>query len=239
VDSDPVSIRTGDIDMHVAAQPSILYFGTPVALLSTLNEDGSANLAPMSSVFWLGYRCFLGLQGSSKTTENLRRTRQLVINLPSADQVAAVDRLARTTGTNPPPQDKLDRGYRYEKDKFGVAGLTPARAETVAAFRAAECPVQLEAVLEHEHGYDAGGPLDGFIAIVEARITRVHVEQSILMAGHADRIDPDKWRPLIFSFQQFYGLGPQVHPSRLAEIAEELYRTPDFVRAQAPDLVAA
>lgn len=68
--------------MHVAAQPSILYFGTPVALLSTLNDDGSANLAPMSSIFWLGYRCFPGLSGSSKTTENVRRTRQLVINLP-------------------------------------------------------------------------------------------------------------------------------------------------------------
>jgi len=214
--------------MHVTARPSILYFGTPVALLSTRNQDGTANLAPMSSIFWLGYRCFLGLQGSSKTTENLRRTRELVINLPSADQVAVVDRLAKTTGTNPPPRDKLERGYRYEKDKFGAAGVTPMPAETIAGFRVRECPVQLEAVLEAEHGYDEGGPLDGFVAILEARITRVHVERSLLMDGHADRIDPDKWRPLIFSFQQFYGLGPQIHPSRLAEIPEELYRTPDF-----------
>jgi flavin reductase (DIM6/NTAB) family NADH-FMN oxidoreductase RutF len=28
---------------------SSLYFGTPVVLLSTENENGSANLAPMSS----------------------------------------------------------------------------------------------------------------------------------------------------------------------------------------------
>ncbi len=225
--------------MHVTAHPSILYFGTPVALLSTLNEDGTPNLAPMSSIFWLGYRCFRGLQGSSKTTENLRRTRQLVINLPSADQVGAVDRLAKTTGTNPPPQDKLDRGYRYEKDKFGIAGVTPVPAEPVSGFRVLECPVQLEAVLEAEHGYDAGGPLDGFIAILEARITRVHVEAAILMDGSADRVDPGKWRPLIHSFQQFYGLGPQVHPSRLAEISEEMNRTPDFARAQTQDLEAA
>jgi flavin reductase (DIM6/NTAB) family NADH-FMN oxidoreductase RutF len=225
--------------VHVTAQPSILYFGTPVALLSTLNEDGSANLAPMSSIFWLGYRCFLGLSGSSKTTENARRTRQLVINLPSADQVAAVDRLAKTTGTNPPPQGKIRRGYRYEKDKFGIAGLTQVPAETVGAFRVRECPVQLEARLEAEHGYDVGGPLEGLTAILEARITRVHVEKSILMEGHANRIDPDKWRPLIFSFQQFYGLGPQVHPSRLAEIPEELYRTVDFERAANRDIAAA
>ena len=225
--------------MHVTAQPSILYFGTPVALLSTVNEDGSANLAPMSSVFWLGWRCFLGLQGSSKTTENMRRTKQIVINLPSPEQVAAVDRLARTTGSDPVPHDKLDRGYHYVKDKFAAAGLTAVAGETVLAPRAAECPVQLEAVLEHEHGYDQDGPLAGFIGVFEVRITRVHVEESLLIPGHANRIDPDKWRPLIMSFQEFYGLGPKLHGSKLGEIPEEMYRTPDYERARQVSLEAA
>jgi flavin reductase (DIM6/NTAB) family NADH-FMN oxidoreductase RutF len=86
----------------------------------------------------------LGLEGSSKTTENLRRTRQMVIDLPSVDQVAAVDRLAKTTGSNPVPADKLERGFRYEKRKFEVAGLTPVASETVTPLRVLECPVQLE-----------------------------------------------------------------------------------------------
>jgi flavin reductase (DIM6/NTAB) family NADH-FMN oxidoreductase RutF len=225
--------------MHVVSEPSILYFGTPVALLSTVNQDGSVNLAPMSSVFWLGWRCFLGLQGNSKTTENLRRTGQVVINLPSPDQVAAVDRLAKTTGTSPVPPDKIGRGFRYEKDKFRVAGLTPEASETVAPPRVFECPVQLEAVLEAERGYDVGGILEGFITTFETRIQRVHVEQSILIDGHANRVDPNKWRPLIFSFQQFYGLGPQVHPSTLGEIPEALYRTPDVDRARTQALEKA
>lgn len=37
--------------MHVASEPAILYFGTPVVVISSVNEDGSANLAPMSSAF--------------------------------------------------------------------------------------------------------------------------------------------------------------------------------------------
>jgi flavin reductase (DIM6/NTAB) family NADH-FMN oxidoreductase RutF len=225
--------------MHVTAHPSILYFGTPVALLSTVNEDGSANLAPMSSVFWLGWRCYLGLSGASKTTENMRRTRQVVINLPSSAQVRAVDRLARTTGSNPVPPDKLKRGYRYVKDKFACAEVTPVPSETILPPRVAECPVQLEAVLEHEHGYDENGPLAGRIAVIEARMMRLHAEESILMDGHADRIDPDKWRPLIMSFQEFYGLGPKIHPSKLGEIPEALYRTPDFERARATLRAAA
>jgi flavin reductase (DIM6/NTAB) family NADH-FMN oxidoreductase RutF len=37
--------------MHKTIEPTILYFGTPVALISTLNPDGTANLAPMSSAW--------------------------------------------------------------------------------------------------------------------------------------------------------------------------------------------
>jgi flavin reductase (DIM6/NTAB) family NADH-FMN oxidoreductase RutF len=215
--------------MHVAAKPAILYFGTPVALLSTLNEDGTANLSPMSSVFWLSWRCILGLESVSKTTENMRRTGEMVINLPSVGQVANVDRLAKLTGTNPVPEGELARGFKYEKNKFEVAGLTPIPSELVEPPRVHECPVQLEATLESERSLDVGGPMEGFLITFEMRIKRIHIEESILMDGHPNRVDPDKWRPLIFNFQHFYGLGgPQVHASRLSQISEELYRTPDM-----------
>ncbi|MBO2009914.1 flavin reductase family protein [Hymenobacter negativus] len=84
--------------MHYPSEPAILYFGTPVVLISTINEDGSVNLAPMSSVFWLGWRAVLGLAASSQTTQNLLRTGQCVLNLPSVDLAGAVNQLARTTG---------------------------------------------------------------------------------------------------------------------------------------------
>src|ERR1700754_3912558 len=100
--------------MHVTIEPGILYFGTPVILISTTNEDGSYNLAPMSSAFWLGWRCVLGLAAESKTPQNLLRTRQCVLNLPSAAQVEAVNRLALTTGTETVPKGKQMRSYRYE-----------------------------------------------------------------------------------------------------------------------------
>jgi flavin reductase (DIM6/NTAB) family NADH-FMN oxidoreductase RutF len=68
----------------------------------------------------------------------MRRTGECVLNLPSADLAAAVNRLALTTGTDPVPPGKLARGYRFEKDKFGISGLTPVRSETVAAPRVLE-----------------------------------------------------------------------------------------------------
>jgi flavin reductase (DIM6/NTAB) family NADH-FMN oxidoreductase RutF len=108
--------------MHVTSEPAIVYFGTPVVLISTTNEDGFPNLAPMSSAYWLGWRCILGLSASSNTTQNLMRTGECVLNLTSVDNVAAVNRLARTTGSSPVPEAKVKRGYRFERDKFELAG---------------------------------------------------------------------------------------------------------------------
>ena len=225
---------------HRAAEPAILYFGTPVVLVSTTNEDGTFNLAPISSAFWLGWRCMLGFGAASKTPQNMLRTGECVLNLPSAEQVGAVDRIAGLTGSNPVPPRKARRGYRFEPHKFEAAGLTPVAAETVSAPRALECPVQLEAVVSGRHDMmsDDEAMRGNFVAL-EVRITRVHVHPDILMEGHENRVDPDKWRPLIMSFQKFYGLTPrQVHESRLSEIPEQLYLTPDVARARAEAALA-
>lgn len=211
--------------MHKLIDPAILYFGTPVVLVSSLNEDGSANVAPISSAWWLGRSCLLGFGARSKTPANILRTGECVLNLPSVEQVAAVDRLARLTGSNPVPPHKVAMGYRYEPDKCGVAGLTPEPSRDIAPPRLRECPVQLEAVLESSHPLAASDPARrGNLIALEVRIVNVHVEEELLLAGYENRIDPDAWRPLIMSFSQFYGLGGRVHTSRLAEIPESAYR---------------
>ncbi|MFB6456290.1 flavin reductase family protein [Chitinophaga sp. Hz27] len=219
--------------MHIHSHPSILYFGTPVILISTTNENGTFNLAPSSSIFWLGWRCMVGLAASSKTTHNLLRERECVINLPSVDQAGAVNKLARTTGSNPVPEGKIARGYYYEPNKFEKAGLTPVNSITVRPPSVLECPVQMEAVVEDVHGLAShDDAMRGKIVVFEMRIQRVHLEESILMDGKSDHVDPDKWRPLIMSFQELYGLGSKVHPSTLALIPESSYRTADYRRAE-------
>lgn len=219
--------------MHRTIDPAILYFGTPVILISTVNEDGSYNLAPISSVFWLSWRCVIGIGTASKTAENILRTKECVINMPSAHQVGAVNKLALTTGRYPVPEYKQQRGYRYERDKFEIAGFTPTASVTVQAPRALECPVNMEAKLASVHYVaDDNDELKRKIASIELKVTRVNVEENILMDGYRNRIDPDKWRPLIMSFQQFYGLGERLSTSRLATINEDCYRNTDVVPAQ-------
>ena len=210
--------------MHKVIEPAILYFGTPVVLISTLNEDGSTNLSPMSSAWWLGWSCMLGLDATSKTVENLRRTRECVLNLASADMVAAVDKLALLTGSDPVPLHKKSLGYRHERDKFTVAGLTPMASDIVKPPRIKECRIQMEgrvAAIGEFAGKDRRMAIP--TRAVEITIERVHADEGLQADGHPNRIDPDLWQPLIMNFRHFYSLGGKLQSSRLSESREEGY----------------
>lgn len=232
---------------HLSVEPAILYLGTPVVLVSSINEDGSPNLAPMSSAFWLGWRCMLGFEAVSKTPNNVIRTGECVLNLPSMGQVDAINRISMVTGSNPVPAGKALRGYRHHADKFGIAGLTPVTSETVAPPRVLECPIQLEAELVRvnrmmtdeydyaQHERSAECTLEGIVAL-EVRIKRVHVAAALLVEGRVNRIDPDRWKPIIMSFCRYYGLGSELAVSKLARIPEEQYRSPDIDRANVEPL---
>jgi flavin reductase (DIM6/NTAB) family NADH-FMN oxidoreductase RutF len=201
--------------MHKAIEPSILYFGTPVAVISTLNENGSPNLAPMSSVWWLGWSCMLGLGQMGQTSANLIRTRECVVNLPSVDQVSHVDRLAMTTGCNPVPEKKQAWGYRHEPDKFGVAGLTPVGSEVVRPPRVREFPIQMEGIVHDVRVFGKNVAANAF----EVHIVRLHVDETLLIPGSdpgRPHIDPTRWKPLIMTFCRFFGTTDEVHPSTLA-----------------------
>lgn len=73
---------------------SILYYGTPVILLNTLNEDNSTNITPMSSSWALGDRIVLGLSVNGKAIENLKRHPECVVNVPNPSLWKNVEALA-------------------------------------------------------------------------------------------------------------------------------------------------
>jgi flavin reductase (DIM6/NTAB) family NADH-FMN oxidoreductase RutF len=201
--------------VHRSIDPSVLYLGTPVVLVTTKNEDGSANLAPISSAWWLDKTAVIGMGTRSHTVGNLTRAGECVLNLPSVELAAEVDRLAATTGSDPVPSYKRAMGFRHVKDKFGHARLSELESEVVSPPRVEECPVQLEGKVMSIRRI---GELQDHSAAIEIRIVRTHVHESILKNGNRHHFDPDRWRPLIMSFLEFYGLGERVHRSRLASV---------------------
>jgi flavin reductase (DIM6/NTAB) family NADH-FMN oxidoreductase RutF len=138
----------GEIQMaereFLTIEPKILYFGTPVALISTLNEDGKTNIAPVSSFWALGWTLLLGVVDETQTADNFRRHGECVVNLPSPEMWPEVEKLAPLTGKNPVPESKAAK-FRHVADKFTAAGVTPLESKRVKPARIKECPVHLEA----------------------------------------------------------------------------------------------
>jgi len=213
--------------MHAAISPAILYWGTPAVLITTENEDGTSNIGPMSSAWWLGHRCVIGFGSFSQTTQNLLRGKKCVLNIPFEDLIDAVNLLAKTTGSNPVPEWKQQTGYAHVKDKFAHAGLTPQDSELVKPVqRIKECPVQVEAELVVATEMMGDEPaLKGVIMNCELKIVRVYVESWLRLEGHRNRVNPAMVRPIFVVFGEFYGMqGEKLKGSRLAEVAEECYR---------------
>jgi flavin reductase (DIM6/NTAB) family NADH-FMN oxidoreductase RutF len=194
-----------DVMEFLTIEPKILYFGTPVALISSLNEDGSTNLAPMSSFWALGWTLMLRLLDETKTAENLARHAECVVNLPSPEMWSQVEKLAPLTGKNPVPEIKAKQ-FRYEPRKFEAAGLSELASEAVQPMRAKECPVQMEArvVKMHRMNGERLNQLGGGLA-AEVEIVRVHVASDFVLDERY--IDSAKWSPLIYNFRHYFRLG--------------------------------
>lgn len=196
-------MNTVTAESHVTIQPSILYFGTPVVLLSTENPDGTFNLAPMSSAWALGNVIVLGLGAEGQSAQNLMSRPDVAINLPAPHQWEAVERLAPLTGRHPVPASK-PAGCHYEPDKFGAAGLRPEPSEAVRPPRVAECPIQFEARAER-----VTLDVSGSFVIAEAVVERVHADPRIVVPG-TQYVDPGAWSPLIYNFRHYFGLGAEL-----------------------------
>jgi flavin reductase (DIM6/NTAB) family NADH-FMN oxidoreductase RutF len=196
--------------------PPVLYFGTPVALITTVDTRGSVNISPMSSVWALGDRLVMGLATASQGCENFLRSGEAVVNLPGPAQCSAVERLAPTTGRNPVPEHKHVLGYRHEADKFALGGLTPLPSERVSPPRIGECPLQLESRLLRAHAATVVAGDDPAFVLLEAQVLRVHAHEEIVVPG-TQHVDTARWSPLLYVFRHYFGTGQRLGRNFRAE----------------------
>jgi len=186
---------------HVTIHPSTLYVGTPAMLIGSRNADGTDNLAPASSYWALGSMLVIGLEDGGKTIENVVALGELTVNFPQPELWRSIEAIGEATGKDPVPASKTPR-YRHIADKFTAAGLTPQPSELVAPARVAECALQFEAIVRR-----ITPGLEDY-SIVEAEVIRVHAVPEIVLPG-TEVVDPRAWRPTIYSFRHYFGLGEE------------------------------
>jgi flavin reductase (DIM6/NTAB) family NADH-FMN oxidoreductase RutF len=185
-------------------EPKILYFGTPVALITTIDQSERPNIGPMSSVWALGWTLMLGLECSSKTYQNLMVQKECVVNFPSSNLFSQVEKIANLTGAYPIPDYKKDR-YQYDEDKFVSGGFTSLKSELVRPPRIADCQLQLEGVLKNVLQINDDPKEASAVAAVEIRVLRVHADE--LLIADDKYINPANWNPLIYNFRLKYKSG--------------------------------
>ncbi|MBU7013510.1 MAG: flavin reductase family protein [Theionarchaea archaeon] len=110
-------------------------FTRQVVLISTVNADGTATVAPKTWATPCGRDPPLFMfccTDTHMTSQNVRSTKEFVVNYPG---INLVEKVAITGGSHSP-------------DKLEAAGLTLIPSEKVSPPRIAECYLHLECVLE-------------------------------------------------------------------------------------------
>lgn len=144
----------------------------PIALASTIDEDGNANLSPFSffNIFSSNPPILIFSPARrvrnntiKHTLINAEATKEVVINIVNYDIVQQIS-LASTE-------------YGDGVDEFVKAGLTKVKSDVVKSYRVAESPVQLECKVNQivPLGTEGGA---GNLVICE--VVKIHIHEHIL-----------------------------------------------------------
>ena len=173
---DPATLSAGDAYAWQAA--TIL--PRPIAWATTVNEDGSANLAPFS--YFTGVSsdpptCLIcvsrrrkqpdGVRPPKDTWRNVERTGEFVIHVVS-------DALAHQ-------MNLTSREFPYGTDEIAEVGLTKVACDKVAPPRIADAPVAMECKLERIVEIGRSGT-----AIIVGEILLWHVHDDLVVNGRVD-----------------------------------------------------
>ena len=157
----------------------------PVALVSTVDSGGVANLAPFSFFTGVGSvpptllfcpavrarSLGAGNDLRKDTLRNVEQTGEFVVNTVSDEISAAANRTAAEVAP--------------EVDEFELSGLTPKASELVRPARVAESPAQMECKLLQVI-YTSREPGGGVIVLGE--IVRFHIRKDLV---DNFRVDPE------------------------------------------------
>ncbi len=149
----------------------------PIAWVSTVDKQGHVNLAPFSyfnivsiNPPLLGFSPLLGQTGQPKDTlNNVRETREFVVNIVSHGQVSAMNQTSAV--------------YKPDIDEMAETGLTAMPSSTVTAPSVKEALVHYECKL-HDVISFGDEPLAGNLVL--GRVCHIHLDDAVFQNNRVD-----------------------------------------------------
>jgi flavin reductase (DIM6/NTAB) family NADH-FMN oxidoreductase RutF len=157
----------------------------PIAVVSTLNEDGTNNVAPFSFFTAVSAKpmiiAFCPMIRSSNglmkdTPRNILREKEFVINFVHEDIVQKINLTSQE--------------LPYGEDEFLISGLTPINSEKVKAKRIKESLIHYECIFRDNLSY---GNTPGSGQIITGEVIKIHIAEEILDQG---KIVTSKFKPV-------------------------------------------
>ncbi len=175
---DPTKIPTADLHQYLLGSVA----PRPIALASTIDENGVANVAPYS--FFNAFSSnppILVFSSNRKvkdnttkdTLHNIQNNMEVVINVVSHDILRQMAISSVAFGPN--------------DSEFAKAGFTPLASEVVKPFRVAESPVQMECKVQDIVTLGSHG---GAGHLIICHVVRMHIDDRVL--DEENKIDPQK-----------------------------------------------
>ena len=154
----------------------------PIALASTIDNDGIVNLSPFSFFNVFSANPPIAIFSPARrvrdnttkhTLENVYEINEVVINIVNHEMVEQMS-LSSTE-------------YAKGVNEFSKAGFTPIASQLIRPFRVQESPVQLECIVNEvvELGKEGGA---GKLVICEVKM--IHIDEKVL--DNFGNIDPNK-----------------------------------------------
>jgi flavin reductase (DIM6/NTAB) family NADH-FMN oxidoreductase RutF len=146
----------------------------PIALVSTIDEDGVYNLAPFSYFAVLSSKpAVVGIgvarkrSGQKKDTQaNIEFTKDFVINIVTESMARAMNQTSAE--------------YPSQVDEFREAGLSAAQSDLVKSPRVVESPVNMECKLMQILEFGEPPRISSFII---GEMVRVHIKDEVWVDG--------------------------------------------------------
>lgn len=150
----------------------------PIALVSTVGKTGGFNVAPFSFYGAMGCKpalVYIGIGARRRkrerkdTIRNIKSTREFVI---SAVDDSLTDKM-----------NQCGADYPYGVSEFEEVGLTPVKADLVAAPMVLESPINMECKVLRIMTF---GKFPDSVDVVIGELLRVHIERDLLKDGVVD-----------------------------------------------------
>jgi len=175
---DPKNIPTADLHQYLLGSVA----PRPIALASTIDENGIANVAPYSffnafssnpPILVFSSNRKVSDNTTKDTLHNIENNKEVVINVVSHD---ILRQMALSSVAFAPTESE-----------FGKAGFTPLPSEVVKPFRVKESPVQMECKVQDIIPLGSHG---GAGHLIICHVVRMHIDDRVL--DENKKIDPQK-----------------------------------------------